>query len=413
MMHAPFAYLGPGSGFAFLGSFLAVLLSLAASFLSLLLWPFRMLWGMVRRGRTMRRSHVRRLIFLDVDGLDPDAVERLMAEGSLPNLAQLKDQGSYRRLRASSSTTCSTTLPAPFWKILKRNAVDSTILRVPGSPAADGFDGRQLFAASELHGISEGFSLFTKKTRRGVFEGGKRCPLVELDGVLLGELQARDKPVLFRVIDAEGDASLEVDGEIYSLKPHEFTPWIRLKFGAVRGIVRFLLTSAGPEFSLYATAVQIDPEKPVQTISQPRYYANYLAKLLGTFSSGDMAEASFALKAGVIDDEDFLALAKLRLNEQEAIFFSALEHQRSGVLACAFETPERMYGDLDRLIGRTLELADRETAVFALASSGALFSNRKLAVETPAIEDMAPTALQLFGIQPPEWMEGKSVISVA
>jgi predicted AlkP superfamily phosphohydrolase/phosphomutase len=44
---------------------------------------------------------------------------------------------------------------------------------------------------------------------------------------------------------------------------------------------------------------------------------------------------------------------------------------------------------------------------------GVLFSNRKLDAEDPGIEDMAPTALRLFGIQPPEWMEGKSVIHFA
>jgi hypothetical protein len=30
--------------------------------------------------------------------------------------------------------------------------------------------------------------------------------------------------------------------------------------------------------------------------------------------------------------------------------------------------------------------------------------------ENPGIEDMAPTALDLFGIQPPPYMEGRSVL---
>ena len=34
-------YIGPGAGFAFLGSFLTIALSLLASLVSLLLWPFR------------------------------------------------------------------------------------------------------------------------------------------------------------------------------------------------------------------------------------------------------------------------------------------------------------------------------------------------------------------------------------
>ncbi len=41
---------------------------------------------------------------------------------------------------------------------------------------------------------------------------------------------------------------------------------------------------------------------------------------------------------------------------------------------------------------------------------GVLFSNRKIDSEDPGIEDMAPTALRLFGIEPPHWMEGQSVI---
>jgi predicted AlkP superfamily phosphohydrolase/phosphomutase len=41
---------------------------------------------------------------------------------------------------------------------------------------------------------------------------------------------------------------------------------------------------------------------------------------------------------------------------------------------------------------------------------GVLFSNRVLTAQDPGIEDMAPTALRLFGIQPPAWMEGTSVV---
>jgi bisphosphoglycerate-independent phosphoglycerate mutase (AlkP superfamily) len=33
--------------------------------------------------------------------------------------------------------------------------------------------------------------------------------------------------------------------------------------------------------------------------------------------------------------------------------------------------------------------------------------------QDPGIEDMAPTALALFGVQPPAWMEGKSVFHFA
>jgi predicted AlkP superfamily phosphohydrolase/phosphomutase len=44
---------------------------------------------------------------------------------------------------------------------------------------------------------------------------------------------------------------------------------------------------------------------------------------------------------------------------------------------------------------------------------GVLFSNRKIDAEDPGIEDLAPTALKLFGIDPPAWMEGKPVFRFA
>jgi len=44
---------------------------------------------------------------------------------------------------------------------------------------------------------------------------------------------------------------------------------------------------------------------------------------------------------------------------------------------------------------------------------GVLFCNRKIDCEDPGIEDMAPTALHLFGIDPPAWMDGKPVFHAA
>jgi hypothetical protein len=40
---------------------------------------------------------------------------------------------------------------------------------------------------------------------------------------------------------------------------------------------------------------------------------------------------------------------------------------------------------------------------------GVLFCNRPMDADNPGIEDLAPTALELFGIDAPSWMEGKCV----
>ena len=43
------AYIGPGAGFALVSSFLVVFTTIIIAFISLLIWPFRTLWRIVRR----------------------------------------------------------------------------------------------------------------------------------------------------------------------------------------------------------------------------------------------------------------------------------------------------------------------------------------------------------------------------
>jgi predicted AlkP superfamily phosphohydrolase/phosphomutase len=595
------AYIGPGAGFAFLGSFLTLVLALLAGAASLLIWPFRMAWSLLRRGR---RGSVKKAILLGFDGLDPAVTERLMAEGKLPNFSRLKEMGGYSRLRTTFpalspvawSTFATGVNPAkhnifdflnrdlrtyapelssakvlrksvemrrksePFWKILGRNAVSSTILRVPITFPPDEFNGRLLSAmcTPDLRGTQGTFSRYTEPA-----------------GELIGP---NSETIPFRV----DELTLAIQDQSFPLRPGEYTPWIRLKFPSAHGIVRFLLTGTHADFSLYATPVQIDPEDPALPISHPRYYAMYLAKLLGSFSTLGMAEDTWALNEHAIDQSAFLNQAALIQQEREAMFFSALEHTRHGVVACVFDTTDRvqhmcfgqigvienLYRDMDRVLGRALEYVDTGTAIFVLSDHGfcafrrgvnlnswlrregylaiesdgdqsgeyfegidwgrtraytfglgglylnvrgreaqgivapedadalgreiaakltglddggevaiahvyaasdiyqgpylgaapdlivgysagyraswdaavgkvtplvfedntkawcgdhcvdpqlvpgVLFSNRKIAAEDPGIEDMAPTVLQLFGIQPPSWMEGRSVMSL-
>ena len=95
------AYIGPGAGFAFLGSFLTLVAGFFLSLLSFLVWPFRMAWRLIRRRKGYAQARVRKIVFLGLDGLDPRLTERWMAEGKLPNLARLAASGSYSRLRTT------------------------------------------------------------------------------------------------------------------------------------------------------------------------------------------------------------------------------------------------------------------------------------------------------------------------
>jgi len=96
-----FDYIGPSASFAFLGSFLGVVISIFMTVTSLLIWPFRVSWRFMAGLRSRKKAKIRKLIFLGLDGLDPRLTEMFMAAGKLPNLSKLMQQGSFRRLRTT------------------------------------------------------------------------------------------------------------------------------------------------------------------------------------------------------------------------------------------------------------------------------------------------------------------------
>src|ERR1051325_2768627 len=468
---AQLAYIGPGAGCAFLGSFLSLITSLVLSVVSLLAWPFRMAWLLVSRRQGFRKARIKKLIFLGLDGFDPGLAERYMAEGKLPNLSRLKEQGSYSKLRTTFpalspvawSTFATGVNPAkhnifdflnrntksyvpelaaakvhkprrvlklgklriplsashvelrrksqPFWKLLGKQQIGSTIIRVPITFPPDKFHGRLLSAMStpDLRGTQGSFSQFTTRVETATFESGSRYPLKRTAEGFEGALEGPDDmlrengapmQIPFRIRVQGKTPTLEIQDGAHPLAPGTYTPWIKLKFKAalgvkVNGIARFLLTETGSHFSVYCSPVQIDPEKPALPISHPSYYAAYLAKLLGTYSTLGMAEDPWALNEGVIDEDEFLKQAYLLMEEREGMFRNALEKTRRGVVACVFDTSDRvqhmfyrflhedadaaspyartiedLYQRMDRLVGLALEHVDPDTVLFVLSDHG-------------------------------------------
>ncbi|MGH7857933.1 MAG: alkaline phosphatase family protein, partial [Candidatus Binatia bacterium] len=91
------AYIGPGAGFAFVGSFFILLWALLLALFTLVSYPFRLLWRAMRRKR-LPADAPRRVIVIGLDGMDPRLAERWMAEGKLPSFSALAAEGSFRRL---------------------------------------------------------------------------------------------------------------------------------------------------------------------------------------------------------------------------------------------------------------------------------------------------------------------------
>lgn len=475
------AYVGPGAGFAFVGSFLSLLAAFLLGAASLLIFPLRMARRAFGKAQGYRKAKVGKVVFLGLDGLEPELVERYLDEGKLPNLARLREQGRYSRLRTTypplspvawatfatgsnpgkhnlfdflnrslrsylpELSSSRVNQPArilklgrrriplsrptvemrrksrTFWSLLGENQVSSTILRVPITFPPEKFEGRVLAAmcTPDLLGTQGSFQEFTTRREQAEFaEAGERRRLSRDGEAYVGEIRgprnslregAGDLKLPFRLQlnGRPGCGVLSIDGKKYDLEVGRNTPWLRLAFRAglgvtVSGIGQFRLVSTEPEVSLYLTPIAIDPEKPALPISYPSYYAPYLAKLLGAYSTLGLAEDTWALNERVIDEDAFLEQAYRICEEREAMFFSALERARKGVVACVFDTPDRvqhmfyrylepdhpahkangngtaryagaieqLYTRMDAIVGKTLDCIDGDTVLFVLSDHG-------------------------------------------
>jgi predicted AlkP superfamily phosphohydrolase/phosphomutase len=92
------AYIGPGAGFAVGTTIVAFLVSFLTSLVAIFLWPIRWLLRAIRGRRAHARARVKRFVILGLDGMEPSLAEKYMAEGKMPNLSELKEEGTYRHL---------------------------------------------------------------------------------------------------------------------------------------------------------------------------------------------------------------------------------------------------------------------------------------------------------------------------
>jgi predicted AlkP superfamily phosphohydrolase/phosphomutase len=100
---AAHAYVGPGAGFAVLSSFLTLFLASVQAVIAFLTWPIRQCFRFLRRRRAYRKAKTKRVVILGFDGMDPELTERFIKQGKLPNLARLRERGTFHPL--------ATTLP--------------------------------------------------------------------------------------------------------------------------------------------------------------------------------------------------------------------------------------------------------------------------------------------------------------
>jgi predicted AlkP superfamily phosphohydrolase/phosphomutase len=247
-----------------------------------------------------------------------------------------------------------------FWTILGKQGIFSHILRVPITFPPEKFNGALLSAmcTPDLRGSQGTFSFYsTREDRHESFTGGTRHLLVRKNGHWSGKLVGPENSLLkqpvpmtipfeLKIINDE-EAELRIRNSRIILPVGEMTSWIPVTFNAgfgvrIHGICQYLLKSIHPETELYVSPIHLDPEKPALPISNPFFYAVSLSRFLGRYATLGLAEDTWALNEGVLDESAFLKQVGMIHEEREKQLFHVLKRTRQGVCACVFDATDRI-----------------------------------------------------------------------
>jgi len=307
----------------------------------------------------------------------------------------------------------------PFWTILGENNIFSYIIRVPITYPPEKFNGVLLsgMCAPDIRGTQGTFSYYTAThdTKQSM-EGGIGFPVGRRGNTINTYLygpqidiekngQTIKVPLSITIDESRNRAQFKVSGNKFYLEPKTYSPWINIRFrngliSKVSAICRFYLNELKPNFNLYVTPLQVNPESPAIPISHPLIYSVYLAKLMGSYGTLGLAEDTWALNDGIIDEDSFLKQAYLYYKERENMLFNSLERKTDGLCVCVFDTPDRiqhmfyryleenhpankgndafkftyvieeLYRKMDQLVGKTMERLDDKTILIVMSDHG-------------------------------------------
>ncbi|UCE42726.1 MAG: alkaline phosphatase family protein [Candidatus Aminicenantes bacterium] len=307
----------------------------------------------------------------------------------------------------------------PFWKILGDNGIFSTILRIPVTFPPEKFRGHLLsgMCAPDLKGSQGTFSFYTSdKDRIKKREGGMNIPVtvngdkIETyisgpENTMLKKPEEMKLPLTITIDKGSKEAILDVSGQTIRLKEKTFSDWIQITFRPglwikIRAICRFYINQIDPDFEMYVTPLNIDPEKPALPISQPFIYSVYLSKLLGSFITLGEANDTWALNEGILSEEAFLKLSYFNHQEWENMLFNAMDKTKKGAVVSWFETTdsiqhmfyryldekhpalhtdqanmgpevmEELYTKMDGLVGKVMEKLSKNDVLIIMSDHG-------------------------------------------
>jgi len=417
----------------------------------------------------MVKSRYDKMLIIGIDGMDPKVTDKLMSEGMLPNFLRLKEIGSFSKLKTvlpAESPVAWTTIATgtnpgkhglfdfvtrdpktyllevaitkqkskystkfespikgiPFWRITSDAKIPTTIIRWPATFPPDKINGVMLSGEGvpDIRGFSSGYYIYTSK---GLDEE-KKIKVSVNDGLINSKVfgplgtdrKSIEEPIQIKL--DENKAIIIVDDKEYPVNVGGWSEWIRIDFKVgfmkkVSAITRAYLFSVEPEFNMYLSSIQIDPENPVVDFTYPNKYSNELADAIGLYNTLGIPEDTNALNENAITDKVFLEQVAQIEDEKNKMFWYEFNRFDKGVLAFVFDSGDRlqhMYWDeknlfnvkeglsvnkeiidyyvkKDNLLGEVLNKIDNQTALMIFSDHGFTSFERAVSINTWLVEN--------------------------
>ncbi len=343
------------------------------------------------------------VVVLGIDGFDPVLLQRLMQEGKAPHCAALEAKGACYPLAttnpaqspvawASLATGANpgahglfdfitrdpnTHLPrlalldanpgnvlgrrsgmfrpvlrgTPFWAVTTQHGVPTSVIKWPVNfpPAAIRGNALAGLGVPDVRTTLGRYTVFSTapKPSGADLKGDwvQLTPGRALKGSLPGPHTSR-LPLSIAVQRGASTATVTIQNAEHTISLGNWTPWIRLAFPHLLGqriaaLCKFALVSVEPDLILYATALHVDPRKPVFPISYPDSFSQELERALGPFHTLGLPEETNGVQDGVLTYEAFLQLINDIQTEREQLLWHTLGQTHDGVFAFVFDTIDR------------------------------------------------------------------------
>lgn len=359
-----------------------------------------------------------KVLVIGIDGLDPGICREMMRDGELKNLGGLAREGVFSDLATANPPQSpvawsslavgadagvhgvydfivrdpKTYLPGlsvlkkgragfepafagtPFWDVVAKAGLPAVVLRWPLTfpPGQGGARILPGLGAPDIKGRLGNYLYLAERLPEGVVDGrGQAARVVFVDGKAAARLEGPAVAALGKRVALGLDLEFErSDGRLVvragetaeNLEPGRWSGWIPLVFegpdGPERGMTRMYPTRLDP-LELYVGPLQIDPLDPSRVLTAPAGYAAELAGALGgRYATLGMPEETKGLTEDRLSDEAFLEMCREITDERERMLEFELGRFERGLLACVFDTSDRIQHMYWRLRDTTHPLYD-------------------------------------------------------